>query len=141
MEFEGRSYRNFDRPLYKEQLLAEDWDEFYAIDDPSKAWEYMLGRFVPLLDKMCPIRTFNIKNYRPDWVTNELIERIKDKDYFYNTAKETGDLDAWNIVRHLRNQTNANIRSAKRDFILNEFEENKSDHNKPGRTLEGDAGQ
>ena len=96
--------------------------------DPNYAWEYILNRFVPVLDSMCPKRLFSIKNYRPEWVTDELIEQIKDRDYFYQTAKTTGDIDAWNIARHLRNRTNSNIRSAKREFILNEFEENKSDH-------------
>ena len=130
MEFSGRSYRNFDKALYKEQLLGCDWETFYDIDNPDKAWEYMLRQFVPILDQMCPTRMFKIKNYRPEWVTNELIEQIKDRDYFYKVAKETGDPDAWNIASHLRNVTNANIRSAKRDFILNELEDNKSDYKK-----------
>ena len=75
---------------------------------------------------MCPVRTFRVKNYRPDWITKELIEQIKDRDYFYKKAKKTGDKDSWNIAKHLRNTTNSNIRQAKKEFILNELKENEN---------------
>ena len=67
---------------------------------------------------MCPLRSFKIKNYRPDWMTSELIELVKDRDYFYSKAKTLGNKDDWNIAKHLRNMVNSNIRQAKRDFIL-----------------------
>ena len=82
------------------------------------------------LDEMCPVRVFRIKNYRPDWMTKELIEQIKDRDYFYRKAKLNKDDDSWNIAKHLRNLTNANIRQAKRDFILNELREHDKDAKK-----------
>ena len=73
---------------------------------------------------MCPIRSFHVKNYRPNWITNELLEQIKDRDYFYSKAKSTGNEDDWNIAKYLRNLNNANIRRAKREFILEELEAN-----------------
>ena len=130
VEFRGRSYRNYNGEDYKRNLLECDWGNFYKLEDPNEAWEYMLNQFTPLIDKMCPIRDYTIKNYEPDWVTSELLEQIKDRDYFFCKARETNDPDAWNIARHLRNVTNANIRSAKRDFILDELENNKHDYKK-----------
>ena len=84
----------------------------------------------PIVDKICPIRTFNIKNYRPDWVTYELLEQIKDSDYFFSKARRTGDEDDWNIAKHLRNLINANIRQARMEFVITELENNESDYNK-----------
>ena len=126
VEFEGRSYRNFNSEQFKEDLLRERWEVFYQIKDTDKAWDYLLGRIETVIDKMCPLRKFRIKNYRPEWVTDELIEQIKDRDYFYYKAKCTDNEDYWNIAKHLRNRTNANIRSAKKDFIINELNENDS---------------
>ena len=126
VEFEGRSYRNFDRELFKTELLHDSWDDFYGMKDINKAWEHLLGRVEVILDKMCPLMKFKIKNYRPEWVTDELIEQIKDRDYFYHKAKCTNNEDYWNIAKHLRNTTNANIRAAKKDFIINELNENDS---------------
>ena len=133
--FEGRSYRNFDGERLREDLLGHDWTQFYSLGDPNEAWEYILEQFTPILDKMCPIRSFHIKNYRPDWVTQELLEQIKDRDYFYKKAKQTGNEDDWNIAKHLRNITNANIRQARREFIQEELNTNKSDYKKFWKTI------
>ena len=63
-------------------------------------------------------------------MTKELIEQMKDRDYFYNEAKSTGDVDSWNIAKDLRNVTNLNICQAKRDFILDELKEKDDDPKK-----------
>ena len=34
-------------------------------------------------EKMCPLKNFRIKNTRPQWLTNEIVEQMKDRDYFY----------------------------------------------------------
>ena len=130
VEFTGRSYRNFDKDLFKEELSKCDWSDFYKLADPETAWDLVLDRFLPILDKMCPIRKFMIKNYRPEWITPELIEQIKDRDYFYKKAKQDGSEDSWNIAKHLRNTTNANIRQAKREFILGELDRCGTDSKK-----------
>ena len=107
-------------------MRGKDWEEYYTLKDPGEAWDCILKNVTPILDDLCPLRTFHIKNYRPDWMTNELIEQIKDRDYFYKKAKKNGDKDSWNIARYLRNVTNTNIRQAKREFILNELRENEN---------------
>ena len=124
VEFVGRSYRHYNRADFTKALNSADWRDFYKLDDPELAWEFILKSVTTILDRMCPVKSFQVKNYRPDWITNELIEQIKDRDYFYSKAKRSGDQDAWNIAKHLRNTTNANIRKAKRDFILDELEAN-----------------
>ena len=42
-------------------------------------------------------------------MADELIEQIKDRDYFYRKAKLGENEDSWNIVKYLRNLTNSNI--------------------------------
>ena len=131
VRFEGRSYRNYDRDIFKEMLREEvDWEKFLEIRNPENAWDYMLEQIIIILDKTCPIRTFHIKNYRPDWMTDELIEQIKDRDYFYCKAKANGNEDDWNIAKYLRNTTNSNIRCSKREFVLKELNENGNDAKK-----------
>ena len=79
---------------------------------------------------MRPVKSFYIGNYRPDWMSDGLIEQIRDRDYFYRKAKKTGDADMWNIAKYLRNITNTNIRHAKRDFILRELKDNENNAKK-----------
>ena len=98
------------------------WDDFLELVDPGGAWAIMYRRILAVLDIMCPVRSFHIKNYRPDWMTKELIELIKDRDYFFNKAKKRGDPDSWNIAKFLRNIANSKIRQAKREFVLDKLE-------------------
>ena len=130
VQFRGRSYRNFNSEVFREKLRNARWEEFYDLGDPEEAWNFMLGRITLILDEMCPIQTFQIRNYRPDWMTDELIEQIKDRDYFYRKAKASGNEDDWNIARHLRNVTNLNIRQSKKDFILEQLKENEDNSRK-----------
>ena len=125
-QFRGRSYRNFNPKKFQNKLAEADWTEFYDSSDTDGAWAAMQNIIVSVLDLMCPMQTFHIKNYRPDWMTKGLIEQIKDRDYFYKQAKKTGDVDMWNIAKHLRNITNSHIRHAKRDFVLNELKQNEN---------------
>ena len=129
-QFRGRSYRNFDLESFKSKLRGADWAPFYNSVDPNVAWDLMQGIIVSILDKMCPIRNHYIRNYRPDWMSRELIDQIKDRDYFYKKAKKTGDQDLWNIAKHLRNLVNSNIRHAKREFVLGELKHNENNAKK-----------
>ena len=135
VKFEGRSYRNFDKDLFRTKLGDLNWHEFYNLTSPEDAWSFILNGITTILDQMCPIRTFNIKNYRPDWMSKELIELAKDRDYFYNKAKKQGDEDSWRIAKYLRNITNISIRQAKRDFVLNELDQNERDPKKFWKTI------
>ena len=130
VEFEGRSYRDYNEDTFRTKLLQLQWGGFYELSDPGEAWQIILKNITLVLDEMCPLRTFRIKNYRPDWMTNELIEQIKDRDYFYQKAKKRGDEDSWNIAKFLRNVTNTNIRQARREFILKELKQNENNSKK-----------
>ena len=135
VEFSGRSYRNYEQSKMKEELRRINWDDFFRLENPDIAWDYILNKFLPILDKMCPTRVFKVKNYRPEWITSELLEQIKDRDYFYKKAKRTGQEDDWNIAKHLRNVTNSNIRQARKEFVLAELQENKDDYKKFWKTI------
>ena len=94
VQFTGRSYRNFDQEVFKDRLLQFDWNDLYYMTSPDEAWNRIASNITLVLDTMCPIRTFHIKNYRPDWMTKELIEQIKDSDYFYSRAKRLEDSES-----------------------------------------------
>ena len=130
VHFEGRSYRTFDKDTFRKQLLESNWEGLYQSSTPDQAWSCILRNLTAVLDQMCPLRRFRIKNYRPDWMTNELIEQVKDRDYFYHKAKTTGDRDYWNIAKYLRNVTNSRIRQAKREFVLDELKVHQNDAKK-----------
>ena len=63
VQFMGRSYRNYDKEEFRRRLLWADWADFYQNSDPESAWDSILRHITTVLDDMCPLRTFHIKNY------------------------------------------------------------------------------
>ena len=64
--FEGWSHRNYDKDKLLEELRDTNWEEFYSYDKPENAWEFLLKHISSILDRMCPVRSFKLKNYRPE---------------------------------------------------------------------------
>ena len=82
------------------------------------------------IDHLCPIKKFSIKPVTNPWLTNELLEEIKDKDAALRKARKTKRDDHWADARSLRNSCLKNIRSAKAEFIKDQISENRHDPKK-----------
>ena len=130
VKFTGRSYRFYDTDVFKNELVTQDWDEFYANNDPDKLWEIMLLNINNVADWMCPMKNVNIKKYRDPWVTPEILELIRDKDQALKKAKRTKNDQNWKTAKRLRNSCLTQVRKAKGDLIRSELDNNKSDSKK-----------
>ena len=62
--FRGRSYKNYVKEDFQEELVEENWEEFYNSQDPNKMWEIMLGKILGKADAVCPRRTYKVKGYK-----------------------------------------------------------------------------
>ena len=135
VSFEGRSYKSLDLDLLLSNLDTQNWEEFYTLNDPEKAWLTLHDEINEELDKQCPVRSSTVKDYVPDWINPGLRELIKDRDYFYRKAKKTNSEDDWNIAKHLRNTASSGIRKAKSDFIRQKLSDYAKDGSKFWRKL------
>ena len=134
-QFEGRSYRNYDKQKFMDNIMAQKWEYFYNATDPMKAWDEMLKIINREANKQCPARTYKIKHNKPCWLTNEIVEQMKDRDYFYWKAKRTSDEDDWNIAKFHRNTVNFNVRRAKADYIKEQLKCNEGNSAKFWRVI------
>ena len=81
VKFLGRSYRNYDTDIFANDFARQEWDRFDNTMDPNILWEIFCKNIVNILDVTCPMKSFSIKQYKEPWITNELLELIKDKDH------------------------------------------------------------
>ena len=86
---------------------------------------------------MCPIKNFRISQKKEDWITNDLLEILRDKDYFLSKAKKYNNPDDWNVARRLRNQAKKLTKHARADFVKTKLEENKNDTKTFWRIIKG----
>ena len=83
-----------------------------------------------VINQMCPLKKFKVKTVLEPWITNELLEQIKDKDLALKRAKRSKRQDHWTEARTLRNNCLRDVRKAKADFICEKLDENISDSKK-----------
>ena len=117
MDFVGRSYKNYNKNTFCENLTRLDWNEYYACNNPNNAWKFMVNHIVYTLDKMCPLKGFKIAQEKEPWISNEILEIIKDKDRLLRRAKNGNTEQDWDIAKNCRNRTNYLIRQAQANFI------------------------
>ena len=70
-----------------------------------------------VLDRTCPIRTLQVVDVKPDWLTNELLTQMRQRDKAFNKARRTKNRADWDRARFLRNRLCMDIKSAKANTI------------------------
>ena len=93
-------------------------------------WDIMIENINSSLDEICPMKNFKIKKYKEPWISQELLELIKDKDSLLKKAKQSKLPADWEIAKRYRNDCLSSIRRAKADFVTSELENNKNDTKK-----------
>ena len=133
--FVGRSYKNYIKEDFQEELESADWGVFYNSRDPNFLWNMMENAITTEIDKMCPIKSFKVKECREPWLTNEAIEAIKDKDRLLSKAKSSKREDHWVEAKRARNEVGRNIRNLRADFLKQQQIAHKSDPKKFWQTV------
>ena len=63
----------------------------------------MLDIIEESIESFCPTKEIKIKKLKEEWVTQELLEFINDKDDLLRLAKRTNNNEDWNTARIARN--------------------------------------
>ena len=126
----GRSYLSYNRELFQSQLINANWDAFQHISDVNLYWTNLENIIRETIDKMCPLRKMNIKDRGDPWMTNELIRKIRDKDYLRKIAKRSGDEQDWRLAKQARNEVKHALNKAKSDFIKGSITTHAKDNKK-----------
>ena len=134
-KFTGRSYINFNEDLFLETLGEKDWEPLYHAVNPNVAWSIMKNNIQATIDTMCPIRSFNIKQMKDPWISNEILEAIHDKDRLLSKAKRTNNQYDWIVARRRRNEVKNMTKHAKSNFIKDNLNEYQNDSKKFWKSL------
>ena len=122
VDFYGRSYRNYIKEDLQTELINLDWAPFYNAQDPEWCWEFLEGVITKHLDKTCPLKKFRVNEVREPWVTNEILEEIKDKDGSIRRARKSEKKENWIKAKSDRNRVGRLVERAKADFLREQQE-------------------
>ena len=129
-DFVGRSYRNYNKELFQEQIQNANWDFLHSELPTDEQWVNFEKNITLLLDEMCPKKTFRIKQVRQPWITPRLLELILDKDKALKNAKKRKNVELWNEAKRLRNLCTNRLRKAKADYVKEQLESHSNDQKK-----------
>ena len=128
--FTGRSYRNYNRNVFQNEITNADWTLFNNEPTVKGKWKEMLNIIYKSIDTMCPVKTFRVKQEKEQWITPPLLELIKDKDNAMKRAKRRNDPELWKIAKSLRNRCTKRLRQARADFIKESLDNNMGNSKK-----------
>ena len=98
-----------------------------GIDD---YWDYLYNNIKSILDKLCPEKTFKFAKNRPAWISNDLINLMKERDRSLQTYLGTRlEIDK-KEMRKMRNLVNITVKKARADYVRNQLEIHKNDSKK-----------
>ena len=128
IEFEGRSYRNYVKEDFQENLINSNLNDFYSSQDPNICWDIMENIIRREIDKMCPLQKFKVPERQDPWITNEILEEIRDKDLSLKKARRTNNAGHWSFARAERNRVGKLVDNARANYFK---EEEKSSRGNP----------
>lgn len=79
--FTGRSYRDFNADKFAKELKSKPLISILYEPDPSLAWDFYFGYIKKVTDLLYLLRIFTITKKKPSYITNELLELAKDREY------------------------------------------------------------
>ena len=70
----------------------------------------------------CPIKDLKVVDNKPEWLTNELLTKMRPRDKAFRKARRTHNQVDWNIAKKLRNTLGMDIKTSKANIIKGKLE-------------------
>ena len=80
-----------------------------------------------ILNSVAPVKEVRLKQRTEPWITQEILEYIKERDHFLYLFKKHGNKEDYIHFCKMRNQVQKEIRIAKSNFFSNTIGESKND--------------
>ena len=67
--FIGRSYRHYSKEEFQTKIRNANWIEYNLKNTVFEKWREIMKIIYEIIDVMCPLKTFNIKQTKEPWIT------------------------------------------------------------------------
>ena len=113
---------NYNEGVFLRLLDHVDWAAFERSNNPEELWKIFHDNIVQVLDQICPIRRLTVVEDKPDWLTNELLLAMRQRDKAYKKARRTNLIVDWDHARQLRNMVSMGVKTSKSNVIKDKLE-------------------
>ena len=92
---ESRQFKNFDREAFIDDIKETSFHLASLLDDPNEMWEAWKSLFLEIVNKHAPIRKRKVKSKSSPWISPELRQKMKKRDFLKKQAVKQNSLHMW----------------------------------------------
>ena len=113
---EYRSYRKYDKSSFIKDLKETDWNMVHFYSDVNPAVEMWNILFTDVTNKHAPIKKTRIKGAKTPWVTSDLKNAMRDRDFHHVKAIKTNSKYHWDMFKKMKNFVNKEVKKCKAEY-------------------------
>ena len=117
-----RSYKHFDEQKFLEEVSNISWWDVYSSNDVDEAVEIFTKKLTDILDKMAPVKKFQIRTKYAAWVSDETKTKIAGRDMAQQKASDSGLNEDWVEYKKLRNEVTSQLKKEKKSWQQGKLE-------------------
>lgn len=123
--FSFRSRKKYNRAVLMYRLENWDWSDFYEASTPDAAWTLLHKAYIEVLNDIAPFQTKENVPYRDEWVDNECILKMKERDSLRGSLRYTNDDILAGKFREARKLARQLMNRARWKYILEGLQEDQ----------------
>lgn len=128
--FIGRNYKKYTVEALYLELDKIDWNRILQMKNPNDQWDAFFGYIISVVDKLCPLKTYNVTKTRPVYISDEILDRIKERDMFLRLAKKHNNQAYWEKGMSLVKEVIKTCKEAKCIYVRDKSKEHAKDSKK-----------
>lgn len=122
---EGRSYRNYNKDSFLEDLRNIDWNSATENNDVDLAIHSWTDSFTSIADIHAPTKKFRVKGIQTPWMNPDLSKAMSNRDYYHQLAMKTNSIDHWKKYRQLKSSVKKQVKLCKSSYYKDLITRNK----------------
>ena len=121
-----RHMKNFHKSSYLRDLQQKAWSDIETLNEPNDMWSMWKDLLIQSIDKHAPLKSKRVGNKKALWITDRLRCEMHNRDFLKKKAMLDRKQSRWDQYKRARNQTNNEIKKAKRKYFIDNVELSKS---------------
>ena len=118
-------YKEYNKDEFVCKLQKINWNSVLNNTNVNNAWYSFSQMFKNVIDEVAPLKEVRLKQRNQVWFNREVREMIRLRNQAYSKFKQSKNNDDYLEFKKIRNLTQRKIQICKRDYILNQLDENK----------------
>ena len=125
-----RNFKHFNEANFLDDLSLLNWDVVLNYDDPNDMWRVWVDMLMGVVNKHAPIRETRIGKKRSPWITPNILQKMRTRDYLKKKFETTKDILTWNLYKKARNELNNILKQSKRAYFRTNLDSAKNNPKK-----------